>query len=239
MHDMSLAIRRDPAAWPETDGRAMLDLSRTGLERSDARRSGEPGRPQVSETEPGAVCETDSVGPRRFPAVLQAQDVQRRVPANLALRQEHHRIDDISRRPLPLQGRRHPRLGHNRPTSGCAQARYCSRCSTPGGVIVGVTERHRRPGLPVCGCSTSGRVIVGVTDHRYHSGPRRRPLLNARGRHRLGHAGYSFLAINLGSAQRPRASSSGSLPWGGVRPSHGRGLLNARGRHRRVHVSSS
>ena len=130
-------------------------------------------------------------------------------------------------------------------------------CSTPEGVIVGFTPEGFLRRATWHDCSTPEGVIVGFTG-RGEPVPSSPYLLNARGRHRRVHpevivllmgenncstpegviVGFTMNFAGSGggpsTAQRPRASSSGSRL--GRRGDIGHpGLLNARGRHRRVH----
>ena len=130
-------------------------------------------------------------------------------------------------------------------------------CSTPEGVIVGFTAqgsatRAAKNAAQRPRASSSGsprgpvppprplRLLNARGRHRrVHPG---RPgglgpaqgLLNARGRHRRVHPSRGRSRWPGRAAQRPRASSSGSLRRN-VRPPDREPLLNARGRHRRVH----
>ena len=158
-----------------------------------------------------------------------------------------------------LNARRRHRLGHKLSPRAY---RVLATCSTPEGVIVWVTSSTTGNWKLHSSCSTPEGVIVWVTrvglDHttrdnllnarrRHRLGHRNRVdhlsqlggLLNARRRHRLGHGADSIRATaSANSAQRPKASSSGS--HGSRRGINvGRSLLNARRRHRLGHASRS
>ena len=109
-------------------------------------------------------------------------------------------------------------------------------CSTPEGVIVGVTRVFGRRKPRCAKCSTPEGVIVGVTrpsTARRGSSTRsaQRPRASSSGSPR----GTSASRGRSRRAQRPRASSSGSQ---GDRPRRQGDVfvLNARGRHRRGHI---
>ena len=151
---------------------------------------------------------------------------------------------------------RHRRV-HRRASRESRAIRFCS---TPEGVIVGFTPGGvlSAPGI---GPAQRPRASSSGSQCHKHQKRRRRQLLNARGRHRRVHILATLATITLVAcstpegvivgftaitpvltklagvwlpAQRPRASSSGSL--GDVLVMHAeRILLNARGRHRRVH----
>ena len=85
-------------------------------------------------------------------------------------------------------------------------------------------------------CSTPEGVIVSVTTCSISPGPRSGMLLNARGRHRLGHGRVLAAISHAIRCSTPEGVIVSVTRGGRTQAVHHRPLLNARGRHRLGHA---
>ena len=127
-------------------------------------------------------------------------------------------------------------VGITRPDATTATQRLYP-CSTPEGVMVGITRMHLGDPSRSSQCSTPEGVMVGITIVGEKDRAAERLVLNARGRHGRDHQeaiAAGELWAKVLNARGRHGRDHGRVPRDdrdGVRP-----VLNARGRHGRDHL---